>query len=227
MTAIEADWGKIILWIAIWGVGYVLGLAERAVKNKVKVKKSEEEIKFLKAQVDSFQPVQEISEPTSLSVFERENGALELRLDGEMLEHKSDLDSVKRARLLKLVIALRPWLDAVKTEKKPVPPSITSTTAQSVVSRPMTSPLGIKESPVAERVSKDLSYAHLNIAEQIDRILQEKLEGHPLEKRGISLHTAPSGGLLIRIGLNKYETIEKIPDKDIQQIIFEARDEWK
>ena len=222
MTAIDADWGKIILWIVIWLVGYVLGLGETAVKNKLKAKKSAEEIKLLKAQVDSFQPVQEISEPTSLSVFEREKGALALRLDGEMLEHKSDLDSGKRARLLKLVIALRPWLEVVKTEKKPTPPAVMPAVAQPVVSRPVV----VEEKIASKKLAEEVSFANLSVVEQIDRILQKKIEGSPLAQRGIQLRASIKGDLRIQVGLNEYESFDEIPDEAIRQVIHEARDEW-
>ena len=225
MTAIEADWGKIILWIVIWVIGYVLGLVEAAVKNKLKAKKSEEEIKLLKAQVDSFQPVQEISEPTSLSVFERETGALELRLDGEMLEHKSDLDSGKRARLLKLVIAIRPWLEVVKTEKKPVPPSVMPTAAQPVASRPVVVSIP-EENLASKKLAEEVSFANLSMVEQIDKILQKKLEGTPLAQRGIQLRSSIKGDLRIQVGLNEYKSFDEIPDEAIRQVIHEARDEW-
>jgi len=44
-----------------------------------------------------------------------------------------------------------------------------------------------------------------SIVGQIDFILQEQLQGTPLETRGIYLSESPEGGVLVNIGLQKFK----------------------
>ncbi len=74
---------------------------------------------------------------------------------------------------------------------------------------------------------EEMKFANLTMVEQIDRVLQKKLDGHPLEKRGIALRSAPNGSLLVQVGLEEYEWIDEIPDQPIQEIIREAIAEWE
>ena len=212
------------LWIAIWVVGYVLGLMEEKIRNSNKEKKLHIS-PAVEGKIPAASP--DAEEGAVLAIYERISGALKLRIDGEMVEYKTDLDAEKRARLLKLVIALRPWLEKPAKAQKPIAPAIPAT--EKTVPAPLPTPA--PPSPVIEfdvdAKAEEITQSKLNMVEQIDRILQKKLEGSPLEKRGIQMQTAISGGLLIKIGLDEYEWIDKIPDQSIQKIIRESIAEWE
>ena len=185
-------------------------------------------------------PSPDVIETTALSVYEDNAGMIKLRIDGEMVAAKSELDTEKRARLLKLVIALRPWLEKAAEKKKTVTPSVRS--APIPVPTPIETPAPVKETTAATPVlttptenpkiqfearAEEITVSRLSMVEQIDRILQKKLDGSPLDKQGIQLRTSISGGILIRIGLTEFEWIDEIPDEAIQLVIRESIAEWE
>lgn len=66
-----------------------------------------------------------------------------------------------------------------------------------------------------------------SLAAQIDAILQERLEGSSLSTRGIRLQEHPQQGLIVQVGLNKYNSIDEVPEKEIRDFIREAIAEWE
>ncbi len=210
--------------VAVWMVGYLLGLLEAAIKNERQAAKKAEKEETApsdtaeKAADDSVLPP-EILEPEVLTVYQRISGALKLRLEGEVIEYSDDLSKEQKEKLIALVVALRPWLETEKKKKQtkaapPPPPKKPHKT----VSVPVEPP------PAA---SADVKTAGLSIVDQIDRILQVKLEDSPLGQRGIRLRSSLGGGLLIQVGLDEYEWVEDIPEQEIQAIIREAIAEWE
>ena len=216
--------------IAVWIVGYLLGLLEAAIKNDRQAKKETEKEADQAAPSDIAEKEKtddeavlppEILEPEVLTIYQRISGALKLRLDGEVVEYSSDLTEEQRERLLALVVALRPWLEKKEPKKptEPLPP-IKAPTPTRTVSIATTT---VAPAPDAEVKTT----SGLSMVEQIDRILQTKLETSPLGKRGIMLRSSLSGSLLIRVGLDEYEWVDDIPEAEIQAIIREAIAEWE
>lgn len=66
-----------------------------------------------------------------------------------------------------------------------------------------------------------------SIAAQVDEILQEKLVGTPLEKRGIRLVEPPGKGLVVMVGLEQYAGVNEVPDEDIRAALKAAVAEWE
>ena len=66
-----------------------------------------------------------------------------------------------------------------------------------------------------------------SIAGQIDDVLQEKLAGTPLEKRGIHLVDLPDQSVGVTIGLDKFEGVDNVPDEEVRGLIREAVSEWE
>ena len=62
---------------------------------------------------------------------------------------------------------------------------------------------------------------------QIDAILQEHLIGSPLASRGIRLFEPPEGGVVVMVGMNKYNGVSEVPDADVQAVIRGAIAEWE
>jgi len=67
----------------------------------------------------------------------------------------------------------------------------------------------------------------LSIAAQIDEILQQKLENTPLEERGIRLMEQAGQGITVMVGLDKYDSVEAVPEAVVRAIIREAVAEWE
>jgi hypothetical protein len=62
---------------------------------------------------------------------------------------------------------------------------------------------------------------------KINKILQEKLKGTPLESMGISISEWPDRGVVFIVGLEVYNEIHQIPDSKIRLVIQEAVKEWE
>ncbi len=219
----EMNWTTIGILIAVWVVGYLLGLLESAIKNDSKKERDDVNLREGEELAEGETPSafeREDLEPEVLTIFKRVSGALKLRLDGEMVEYKSDLTVEERERLLSLIISLRPWVDGAKTASSSAP--LPADAKIPVVAKPVPK-VNLELDPDLEKASLE----NLSMLEQIDRVLQKKLNGHPLEQRSISLGAAPDGGLLVKVGFDEYESIDKIPEQAIQDIIREASAEWE
>jgi hypothetical protein len=62
---------------------------------------------------------------------------------------------------------------------------------------------------------------------QIDSILQAQLAGTPLGERGIRLQESPEGGVIVWVGLNKYQGVDDVPDDQIKAAIRAAINTWE
>ena len=62
---------------------------------------------------------------------------------------------------------------------------------------------------------------------QIDEILQTHLASSPLANRAIRLMESPEGGVVVMVGLNKYNSVSEVPDPQVQAMIRAAIAEWE
>ncbi|MFO8035768.1 MAG: hypothetical protein R6U57_03970 [Anaerolineales bacterium] len=67
----------------------------------------------------------------------------------------------------------------------------------------------------------------LSLSSEIDKILQEKLAGSPLNEKGIRLTENLNNEIIIWVGLTSYASIDAIPDVEIQKIIKESVQDWE
>jgi len=77
------------------------------------------------------------------------------------------------------------------------------------------------------RTQESIQSQDKSIAAQIDEILQEKLEGTELAKRGIRLMELPGKDLVVMVGLQQYAGVNEVPDMEIRQVIKAAVAEWE
>jgi hypothetical protein len=68
---------------------------------------------------------------------------------------------------------------------------------------------------------------NINVVAQINAILQEKLEHSSLKHRGIRLVEQPDHSMVVMIGLEKYESVEDVPDEQVKTVIRQAVSEWE
>ena len=204
--------------IAVFFIGYIIGLVEAAIKQKNKEKKNarieEKEIVEL--------PVTEATQPNLLSINRNASNDLVLELDGQIISNKDELSADNKSLLVNLLVEVRPWLEStattpitqqIKTQPEPIKniePQIASAT------------IPPKASPESKPVPSSES-----IVSQINTILQNRLAASPLANQGIRLQESPTGGVLVYIGLNKCDGIDAVPDPEIKEFIRKAVAEWE
>jgi hypothetical protein len=66
-----------------------------------------------------------------------------------------------------------------------------------------------------------------SIVAQIDEILQGKLLEYPLSGRPVRLIELPEKGLTVLVGTDQYNSIDEIPDSEVQGLIRQSVAEWE
>lgn len=66
-----------------------------------------------------------------------------------------------------------------------------------------------------------------SIAAQVDEILQDKLKGTSLEKRGIRLMELPGKGMVVMVGMEQFDAVEAVPYPEIKALLKEAVATWE
>ncbi len=79
--------------------------------------------------------------------------------------------------------------------------------------------------PPSLSAQEEKSLLSLSIVEQIDEILQEKLAGSPLAHKEIRLKEIP-GGMAVLVGMERYNSLDEVPDPEIRALIKAAAREW-
>ena len=67
----------------------------------------------------------------------------------------------------------------------------------------------------------------MTMIEQIDEILQRLLPFSPIAGKNVRITEDPFKGVIVWVGLDKYEGIDDVPDKDIRIVIRAAVAEWE
>jgi hypothetical protein len=176
-----------------------------------------------------------------------ESGSISVQINGETLTSQSDLTPATREELARRLEMLENWLNAGKLHQEGIE-EISKPAGQSA---PTAQPANVR-SPVAKAIldssAEKERLASLNplavftraltsevrkpqpiqsLAAQIDAILQEMLEESPLSARGIRLQEHPQHGLIVQVGLNRYNSIDEVPEKEIRDFIRVAIAEWE
>lgn len=219
----EFDLKTIGIYAGILLLGYILGLVESRIKQKSKDRKEE--------QTEDSEPIEKIvylpspdGEPNyALAITEKEAGKIEIKLDGERLENQLAIAPNQKKRLLSLIVALRPWVAANAAPAEPI------ISAKPISTPSPAPPVTAAAEPVAMPGDEEKSppVSDLSMVEQIDKILQNNLDGHSLKKMGIRLQESITGGVNFYVGLTRYEFIDEIPDQDVQAFIQKAISEWE
>jgi hypothetical protein len=202
-------------------LGFFLGALVNQLYNSLSKKSSKEDADKAPIPPPSPPAVQLPKGETLLRLWKDDLGQLCLDMDGESVT-VADITQAGRRRLILLLNSMRPWVEK-KSAPVPPPPPPSAPVSRPVATRISSSP---ETAEPASAGKKDVDKP-LSMVEQIDKILQTKLETHPLKNRGIRIVESPTGGVVVYVGLSRYETVADIPDAAIQAIIRESIAEWE
>ncbi len=160
--------------------------------------------------------------------IKNENGHVVVEMDG--LPVSGVLSPDRRKRLIDLLTILRPYLEGGQTQQ----PAPMSTPVQRPISRPsppapvqpVKPTLGAILSPT-KKTTEEKPYASLNIVGQIDFILQSRLMNTPLAGQGIRLQESLQGAVEVYVGLQKFPSVDDVPNETIKTAIRAAIAEWE
>lgn len=232
--------------LAVMFFGYFFGLSEGRGQG---YKKRKAEEKDMPLPVSA--PV--IKDDPGLLRLKSENNQLRLDMDGQRVDTSVPLAPAQRKRLIDLLTLIRPFLEGgqpAQAAPKPAPvspPVSTSALKPAPVSPPASSSAPLtpaeqamftnlaqpKVEPVPARISlipkkkSERPAAALSMVQQIDEILQLKLADTPLAGQGIKIQEAPGGGVMVMVGLKKYEGVGDVPDPAIKAVLQAAVAEWE
>jgi hypothetical protein len=162
-----------------------------------------------------------------------ENGALTLDLDGARVNPIA-LYPEQRKRLIEMLNVMRPWLEnkpapapapapvatpPLPSQPAPVPVAYTTPAPPPIPQRTVSAPAPKKEEVPAA--------APTSMVGQINAILQARIVNTKLAEVGVTMIESPSGGVFVYVGLNKFESIDSVPDEDIKAAIRSAIAEWE
>lgn len=225
---------SILGWIAAIVFVYIFGLFEGRNQGR-KMRKAEEA--QAKKENQPAPAAIKVDDP-GLMRIKNENGFLTLDLDGARVD-TSALSADQRKRLIEMLTLIRPWLEGrsaalapattpapLPSQPRPVPPTPASPAPQPIAQPPSLKPLTTPKTPAIPKEDRPSAPA-TSIVSQIDSILQARLEGTPLNERGVFLAQAPDGGVMVYVGLTKYMGLDDVPDAEIKAAIRAAITEWE
>jgi len=151
-----------------------------------------------------------------------------LEMDGARLNDKAALQPGQYQRLLALVLDLRPWLETVWSAA-PNPEATPQPLRPAAPAPTLTQPpiqVGKKKGGPADEPAPPAPVLD-SIIQQIDKVLQARLETSAFKARGIQLVEGPGGIVIIKDGINKYEGVDAIPDPEVKSLIRQAVADWE
>ncbi len=230
-------WLIVLIGVLAAGAGYVFHMLDSRVttalmESRAKAPDAEEE-----------KPAQKLDEHSVLRVTVDPALKWHLELDGVQIE-PDGLSAEQRARLVNVIVQIRPWIDG-KTVASPTPPpipmapSLPPAVASNLPSPPAASaPVGTQ--PAALRLNIGRGFRSLlesdvkkpeplkvpSIVGMIDEVLQKKLESSPLAGKRIRLEEGEVGEVIVFVGAVRYSGVDAVPDEDIKAIIRAAIADW-
>jgi hypothetical protein len=212
-------------------VGWVIGFVDSNLRTSQKIKAAEQkaQIKLEEAEKKIAQADQKISlesriapaaqDDPGLLRLKRTSNRVSVEMDGVLLPEV--LSAEKKKRLVELISVFRPWLENGKPQP-PAPVSDARPPAVAAVKEPASRPI---QSAAIKPEEKKLST--LSIVGQIDSVLQTRLMNTKFAKSGIRLQESLQGGVQVYVGLEKYSTVDDVPDQEIKTEIRAAIAEWE
>ncbi|MFH2103966.1 MAG: hypothetical protein ABIJ39_11500 [Chloroflexota bacterium] len=212
----------IVILLLVLFAGYGIGLLEMYLRpSRRESKEDVNEVEPASAEAKS-----NLSPPAGdeiLHLWMNPAGKMKMLLDGKAIELPESSTPEQRRRLIAIISQIRPWLESAPVVAEPVAaaPQAASVQTPQIVPVPTPAPQAVKRAVPVKGI------AEMSIVEQIDEILQARLEGTPLAERGIQLKQSPSGGVIVWVGKAHYDTIDAVPDADVVAVIRAAISKWE
>ena len=205
--------------IAIFFIGYIIGLVEASIKQKNRDKKKARAEEKESAET----PPVILNKPNLFSINRTASNGLVLELEGKTISNKDELSADKKRLLVNLLVEVRPWLET--TAATPIIQQ-TETQSEKTNIKHEVAAATIPALPTASPESKPAPSSG-SIVSQIDSVLQTRLAASSMANQGIRLTESPTGGVRVYVGLDKYDGIDAIPDPGIKEFIRQAVAEWE
>jgi hypothetical protein len=238
------------------GIGWIIGFFDSNTRTSKKITAAEANAEKKIAQAEqklalASQPSQQ--DDPGLLRLKKTGGRFMLELDGATVD--GELSNDKRKRLIELITVFRLWLDgrqSTQAESQPEESLLDARmldSAPSIASYPVSTSLRNAALPVpaslrnanppvpvpvtlqsliqTKKPDPEKNITSLSIVQQIDMVLQERLLNSPLAKQGIRLQESIQGGVEVYVGLNKFDTVDDVPDQQIKTVIRAAIAEWE
>lgn len=207
--------------------GYFFGLFEG--RGQGYKRRKEEEAEKVEndapdAPVEVLQPTGTVLPPDEtplLDVSRNQAGDIHVTLDGQRIEMDA-INPEQRKRIIAVLTEIRPWLEAAAPAPAPARPA----PVQPAPVRPAPVPAARADAPPA-KANDEAAAPPSSIVAQIDEILQAQLAGTPLVERAVRLQESPEGGVIVWVGMDKYEGIEDVPDDQIKAALRAAITAWE
>jgi type IV secretory pathway VirB10-like protein len=81
--------------------------------------------------------------------------------------------------------------------------------------------------PVAAEGYVETPSRPLSMVEQINNIVERKLADLPGTQRAVRLVEGAAGAVRVYVGVDRYDTIDDVPDAEVRRVIREAVAEWE
>jgi hypothetical protein len=222
---------NITILLVIAGAGIVIGLLLGLMINALRGDSSKHE-----AQPES--PTRGID--NILLWHDSEGGNLIVDLDGSTFIRANEMRPDQRSKLETCYSQLKRFLGVQDTGPRPIPtasPVVKSVEDFSIPEVPI-EPIPAKisfetivlPSALAGKGGKKAApepIKPLSIVGEIDEILQNMIAGTPLLERGLQLVETPNHTIAVWIDHHQYESIDAVPDPDVQQVIHTAVKKWE
>ncbi len=209
-------------------VGWVIGFVDSNMRTEKKIKAAEAnaEIKIREAEKKIAQADEQFSLESRLSPnvkddpgllrLKKNNGRITVEMDGAQLPEV--LSAERKKRLIELISNFRPWLESGQNQQAAATPAAPINTM-----RPST-PASLQ--PQAQKL-EEKNIGTLSIVNQIDTVLQTRLMNTQFAKSGIRLQESVQGGVEVYVGLQKFSSVDDVPDEAIKSEIRAAIAEWE
>jgi hypothetical protein len=180
-------------------------------------------------------------EHTALKVTLDKNLAWHLEVDGARIA-PDELTTEQRARLVNIIVQIRPWIDGKPAPAVSAPAPIPVPAA---APPPAVAPVSTKPAQQGEKDKTKLSIGRgfrslmandlkvientrpPSIVTMIDDFLQKRLAASPLANREIHLEEGSLGEVIVFVGKTRYAGVDEVPDPEIQTMIKAAIKDWE
>lgn len=166
-----------------------------------------------------------------------------VQIDGKAVQSSTDLNQEKRQHLLTLGHDFLAWIGneqpaglAPKPDTRQpqieVSPQSRETGWETRKTNSLVKPPGISFTSAITRLVQGEKHTgspeeQTSMVEQINAILQVKLENSPFVGHGISLLESPVGGVVVVVGKETYPDVSAVPDEQIRRIIQKSVQQWE